>query len=41
MSHYNINRRRFIKGATASLALTALGVNGMPIIIPPKNYRVA
>ncbi|HSU49784.1 MAG TPA: Gfo/Idh/MocA family oxidoreductase, partial [Segetibacter sp.] len=41
MNHFDANRRRFIKGATASLALTALGANGMPLIVPPKNYRVA
>lgn len=41
MNKYNINRRRFLKGATASLALTALGANGMNFKIPPKGYRVA
>lgn len=41
MNHFNVDRRRFIKGASASLALTALGANGMGFIVPPKNYRVA
>jgi predicted dehydrogenase len=41
MNSFNINRRLFLKGATASLALTTLGVNGMDIINPAKPYRVA
>src|SRR5215212_5027637 len=41
MYNFNINRRRFIKGATASLALTALGVSGMDFLIPDKPLRVA
>ncbi|MGI8636927.1 MAG: Gfo/Idh/MocA family protein, partial [Segetibacter sp.] len=41
MNHFNADRRRFIKGATASLALSAMGANGMPLIVPPKVYRVA
>jgi hypothetical protein len=41
MHHYNHNRRSFIKGATASLALTALGANATNLIIAPKTYRVA
>ncbi|MDV3310219.1 MAG: twin-arginine translocation signal domain-containing protein, partial [Cyclobacteriaceae bacterium] len=36
MYDFNINRRRFLQGATASLALTALGARGMDIINPPK-----
>jgi predicted dehydrogenase len=41
MNNFNINRRRFLKGATATLALTALGASGMNFIIPGKTYRVA
>ena len=41
MVTFDINRRRFIKGASASLALTALGASGMNFIVPPKVYRVA
>lgn len=41
MDNFNINRRRFLQGATASLALTALGAQGMDIINPAKPYRVA
>src|SRR3954447_5170631 len=41
MQNFDVNRRRFIKGATASLALTALGANAMNLKVPAKNYRVA
>jgi len=41
MSQMSINRRHFLKGATATLALTALGANGMSILNPDKTYRVA
>lgn len=41
MNNFNINRRRFLKGTAASLALTALGANGMDIISPLKTPRVA
>jgi hypothetical protein len=41
MSHISINRRHFLKGATATLALTALGANGMSMLNPDKTYRVA
>lgn len=40
MTPVNINRRRFLKGATASLALAAFGARGMDIINPPKTLRV-
>ncbi|MBD0285527.1 MAG: Gfo/Idh/MocA family oxidoreductase, partial [Flavisolibacter sp.] len=40
MNQFNINRRRFLKGASASLALAALGANAMDIIYPAKTYRV-
>ena len=38
---FNINRRRFIKGAAASLALSSFGAYGLDIINPLKPYRVA
>ena len=37
----NINRRNFLKGATASLVLSSLGLQGMDAVYPEKNYRVA
>jgi predicted dehydrogenase len=41
MNDFNINRRLFLKGATASLALATLGANAMDIINPQKTLRVA
>jgi predicted dehydrogenase len=42
MNDFNINRRLFLKGATASLALTAFGAaEGMELIYPQKALRVA
>ena len=41
MNQSNFNRRLFIKGATASLALTALNARGMDILRQDKIYRVA
>ncbi|PSR53701.1 oxidoreductase [Adhaeribacter arboris] len=41
MSDFTFNRRRFLKGATASLALTALGAQGMNFTNPAKPLRVA
>lgn len=41
MNSFNINRRRFLQGASATLALTALGAQGMDIINPAAPYRVA
>lgn len=38
---FNINRRRFIKGAAASLALSSFDAYGLDIINPVKPYRVA
>lgn len=40
MKDFNINRRRFLQSATASLALTAFGAQGMEIINPQKPYKV-
>lgn len=41
MDSLNINRRRFIQGATASLALSTLTVNGMDEIHADEPLRVA
>jgi predicted dehydrogenase len=41
MNDFNINRRRFLKGASATLALTTFGAYGMDIINPQKTLRVA
>lgn len=41
MSYSPINRRHFIKGATATLALSALQANGMNLTVPGKTYAVA
>ena len=40
MENFNINRRRFLQGATASLALSTFGARGMDIINPQKTLRV-
>lgn len=40
MDLFNINRRHFLKGATASLALSAFGAQGMDFINPAKTLRV-
>src|SRR5687768_15201156 len=39
MDTFDFNRRTFLKGATAALALTALGAHGMSLA-PKKNLRV-
>lgn len=41
MSYSPIDRRHFIKGATAALALSALQANGMNLSAPDKTYSVA
>lgn len=41
MDQFNINRRRFLKGATATLALSAIGASALDFINPDKPYRVA
>lgn len=41
MDNTTINRRHFIKGATASLALSALGTQAMDIVNQGKTWRVA
>jgi predicted dehydrogenase len=40
MDNFNINRRRFLKGASASVALAALGARGLDIIHPFRTIRV-
>jgi predicted dehydrogenase len=40
MDNFNINRRGFLKGASASFALAALGAKGLDIIHPSKTIRV-
>ena len=40
MENFNINRRRFLQGATASLALSTFGARGMDIVNPLKTLRV-
>lgn len=41
MNNFNINRRHFLKGASASLALSAFGFRGIDIINPQRPFRVA
>ncbi len=41
MHHFHINRRQFLKGATASLAMASLGANAMDIVYQPQVRRVA
>ncbi len=41
MDIYHITRRDFLKGASSSLALTALGPRGVDLINPPQKFRVA
>jgi hypothetical protein len=40
MNNFNINRRHFLKGATASLLLGALQAQGMDFLDLPKTWRV-
>jgi predicted dehydrogenase len=40
MNNFNINRRHFLKGATASLALSSLGAYGLDLVHPQKPLRV-
>jgi predicted dehydrogenase len=41
MNTFNINRRHFLKGATATLVMSALGTHGMDIYNFSKTRRVA
>src|SRR5688500_4482117 len=40
MNNFHINRRRFLQGASASLALTTFGAYGLDIINPQKALKV-
>ena len=40
MKSFNINRRQFVKGATASLALSQFGAYGLDLINPDKPLKV-
>src|SRR3954462_10649192 len=40
MDTFNINRRRFLKTASASFALAALGTRGLDLVYPAKTIRV-
>ena len=40
MKKLHINRRTFIKGATATLALSAIGAKAAHVLNPAKTYRV-
>lgn len=40
MNNFNINRRNFLQGAMAALALSAFGAQGMDLINPSKPWRV-
>jgi predicted dehydrogenase len=41
MSNLNINRRRFIQGTAATLALSTINASGMNVLQAAKTYRVA
>src|SRR4051812_15078274 len=41
MNNFNFDRRRLLKGAAATLALSALSASGMGFMQPAKTYRVA
>lgn len=40
MHSFHINRRHFIQGSTAALALSTFGARGLDIINPPETLRV-
>ena len=40
MKTFNINRRHFLKGASASLALSSFGAYGLDVVNPSKPLRV-
>jgi predicted dehydrogenase len=41
MKTFNINRRHFMKGASAALALSTFGAYGLDLVNPARPYRVA
>lgn len=40
MYNFSSNRRNFLKGTAATLAMSAFGARGMDIINPPRPIRV-
>ncbi len=40
MHPFYINRRRFLQTASASFAISVLGMSGLDVIFPAKPYRV-
>lgn len=40
MENFNINRRRFLQSSSATLAISAFGLQGLDLIFPDKSYRV-
>ncbi|MEM9676251.1 MAG: gfo/Idh/MocA family oxidoreductase, partial [Bacteroidota bacterium] len=40
MNSFNINRRRFLQTASASLALSTLGPQGLDMLFRDKPWRV-
>lgn len=41
MNNLNLNRRKFIQGVSASIALSTLGSYAKPVFTPAKTYKVA
>jgi predicted dehydrogenase len=41
MNNLNLNRRKFIQGVSATIALSTLGTYAKPVFTPAKTYRVA
>ena len=41
MKTFHINRRHFMKGASATLALSTFGAYGLDLVNPARPYRVA
>lgn len=41
METLNLNRRKFIQGVSATIALSTLGTHAKPVFTPAKTYKVA
>ena len=41
METLNLNRRKFIQGVSATIALSTLGTQAKPVFTPAKTYKVA
>ena len=41
MNNFTLNRRRFLQGTSASIALSTLDASGLNVNNPAKTYRVA